>query len=116
MIARIVLGLLLLAPTLGLAQNSPLAEKLIASSPWEITIAPGRDGAPLTYALSFRMSAEGRLEVTDGSQWRPVEVSDDKVAKFRSNHGHAIAITRNSSGDFTATHSNSRATTFRSTR
>jgi hypothetical protein len=113
MIARIVLSLLLVSPALCTAQNTTLTEKLIADSPWVLTIEPSGGGSAVVTRLPFRRTPEGGLEVrVSSTEWRTAEVPDGKTVRFTSRRGHLVVVTQNAAGEISATHANSRNTTF----
>jgi hypothetical protein len=117
MISRLLAALLLLAPGAGFAQTTPFIEKLVAGSPWEVTINPGRAGNPVTFRQDFRMSAEGRLEATiRANEWVAAERLDDRSVKWISRDGHTIVVKDAGGGNVTITHSNSRASSIKSTK
>jgi hypothetical protein len=113
MIVRIVVALVLLTSVLCTAQNTPLAEKLLAESPWQLTFQPIGGGNIVSTTMPFRRTPEGRLEVrVSSTKWVEADVVNDKTVRFDSNRGHKIVVSQNARGEVSATHDNARTATF----
>lgn len=83
------------------AEKSPLAEKLVAGSPWEFTTQYENTD------MQFRYNAAGELErwAPSKNEWRTVTLKEGDKIVIKTKMGHTITLFLNEEGKATSEHS-----------
>jgi len=95
--------ILLIASATCFADLNALATKLVAGSPWVVSV-PIRRFTPFTWR--FRISVDGKLERRTSGEWREQSISAENTLLIEGRDGNVYTVRLDANGEVTVDRTN----------